>query len=236
MGAQQCRSRHQGYPAAVDLAEAWRVLGLGVTTDAGAVRGRYLQRLVEVHPDRSSSPDANDETVELNAAYRVVIDWISASTRFPGDVAGFGGRHARPRGAPTDGTGDGAASGEPPGWRRRDDGRSPASSAFFVPISMIDGDTIAVGAPAAETYYLLTEASHDLGEIAHYDPSSSMLSIIVEFVDEPVCQILCVLQGRATGVTEIFVSLESLDSTPAPPIDAVTRLFMEAMISVSHRA
>jgi len=101
---------------------------------------------------------------------------------------------------------------------------------------MIDGDTIAVGAPAAETYYLLTEASHDLGEIAHYDPSSSMLSIIVEFVDEPVCQILCVLQGRATGVTEIFVSLESLDSTPAPPIDAVTRLFMEAMISVSHRA
>jgi hypothetical protein len=43
------------------------------------------------------------------------------------------------------------------------------------------------------------------------------------------------LQGRATGVTEVFCTVESLEADPAPPIDAVAHLLLEQMVAVSGR-
>jgi hypothetical protein len=43
------------------------------------------------------------------------------------------------------------------------------------------------------------------------------------------------LQGRATGVTEAFCTVESLEAHPAPPIGAVVALLLEEMVAVSAR-
>ena len=108
----------------------------------------------------------------------------------------------------------------------------PLVDARIVPIAMVEGDTIAVALPGGETYALLVEAAHRLGEITHIEPSSGMLQVIVEFVEAPVSQLLMTLQGRATGVTEIFCSIESLENRPAPPIDAVTQLLLDQLVDV----
>jgi len=207
----------QGYPAAVDLSVAWSTLGMTPTDAPGEVRRRYLERLVEVHPDRSDAPDANEATIRLTEAYRVVLRHLEVSAA--GASAG-----APP--APHDG--DGAAGGGGGGGPTTE-GRP------VVAIAMVDIDTIAIAAPAGETFLLLLEAGHELGEVDHVDPSAHMLSVVVEFVEGPICQLLCTLQGRATGVTEIFCHIESFDATPPPPIDAVTALVMETMVAITRR-
>ena len=110
----------------------------------------------------------------------------------------------------------------------------PPEPMVVVPIAMVDGDTIAVALPGADTYQLLVEAAHRLGEVTHIEPSAGMLQVIVEFVEAPVSQMLMTLQGRATGVTEIFCTIESLENEPAPPISAVTRLLMDELIEASR--
>ena len=57
----------------MELQQAWHVLGMEPTDDPDEVRAAYTRRLFELHPDHSSAPDANDATVELNAAYRDVV-------------------------------------------------------------------------------------------------------------------------------------------------------------------
>lgn len=99
-----------------------------------------------------------------------------------------------------------------------------------VPVAQLDDDTLGVGAPPDETWRLLIDAAHRLGEISFIDAAAGLAQVIVEFVDEPVCQIVLSLQGRATGVTEVFLTVESLDGSPAPPVDAVTRLLLTTLM------
>src|SRR5690606_29765157 len=103
-----------------------------------------------------------------------------------------------------------------------------------VPISMIADDTIAVAVSPAETYGLLLETAYRLGELTHIEPSSSLLSVLVEFAHGPVCQLLLTLHPRATGVTEIRCSLEPVDGELPPPVDAVTRLILSTLVTVKN--
>ena len=195
-------------PCGVDLAQAWRHLGIEPTDDPDAIRAAYLRRLRVVHPDTvpaTESASANDATIALVDAYRLAVRHADAPA---GSEAG-----TAPAAAP--------APAPPP----RPD----------VPIGMLEDDTIGVALPPDATYALVVEAAHQLGEVTHIEPSSGLLQVILEFVEAPPCSLLVSLQGRATGVTEVFCTVESLEAEPAPPIEAVARLLLEQMVAVSAR-
>ena len=61
-----------------------------------------------------------------------------------------------------------------------------------------------------------------------------MLSVVISFVDAPTCQLLLTLQGRATGLTEIFCAIESIETADAPPTNAVTRLLFDELVATSR--
>jgi hypothetical protein len=100
-------------------------------------------------------------------------------------------------------------------------------------IVLLDDDTIGVNAPHSETYFRLVEACHRLGEVTHVEPGSGLLSVVISFVDAPTCQLLLTLQGRSTGLTEIFCTVESIEAADAPPVDAVTRLLFDELSATS---
>jgi hypothetical protein len=184
----------------VELKQAWRVLGIDPSDDPDEVRAAYTRRLFELHPDHSSAPDANEATVELNAAYRDVVTELERPSHIEA------ARETAPRGAQ-------------PG--------APARA--VVAVAKLADDTIGVGAPGPETFAVLLDACHRLGEVTYVEPGSGMIQVLVEFLDGPVCQLLLTLQGRATGVTEAFCTIESIDDRPAPPIDAVTDLLVHTL-------
>jgi hypothetical protein len=105
----------------------------------------------------------------------------------------------------------------------------------FVPVALLEDDTISVALPPDATYGLVVEAAHHLGEVTHIEPSSGLLQVMLEFVEAPPCSLLVSLQGRATGVTEVFCTVESLASAPPPPVEAVARLLLDEMVAVSAR-
>jgi hypothetical protein len=98
-----------------------------------------------------------------------------------------------------------------------------------IAVAKLADDTVGVGAPGPETFAFLLDACHRLGEVTYVEPSNGLIQVLVEFVDGPVCQLLLTLQGRATGVTEAFCTIESIDERPAPPIDAVTDLVVHTL-------
>ena len=177
----------------MELPDAWHQLGISPTSDTREIRAAFLGRLHLVHPDRSESPQANDDTVALTAAYRLVVEHVTTTA------------------ADTD-----------------------ASMRPVVPIGMVGDDTIAVALPPDETFTLLIEAAHRLGEITHVEASSGMLQLIVEFVEAPTCQLLMTVQRRAATVTEVICTVESLEAEPGPPTNSVAKLLLEGMVAVSQ--
>ena len=180
----------------MELTDAWGVLGMDPSSDAGAVRTRYLALVRGAHPDVSTRSDAAEATVELNLAFRTIRDAMVIELA--------------PRAQ---------------AWME------PARD--VVAVAMLDDDTIAMEAPPGETYLRLIEACHQLGEVVHVEPMSGLLSVIVEFVDGPTCQLLLTLQGRATGVTEVFCTIESFQDEEPPPIEAVTRLLLDELLATN---
>ncbi len=108
----------------------------------------------------------------------------------------------------------------------------PISDDLAVPVSIVGDETIAIGATIADTFAILLETAPRLGELTHAEPGSALLSVLVEFLHGPICQLLLTLHSRAAGITEIRCSVESVGGDPAPPIDAVTRLVMTTMVAV----
>ena len=80
---------------------------------------------------------------------------------------------------------------------------------------------------------LLIDAAHELGEISYLDPSAGLIEVIVEFVEAPTSSVLLSLQGRATGVTDVFCTVEPLSGGDAPPSDAVARLVLHTLVELS---
>ncbi len=90
------------------------------------------------------------------------------------------------------------------------------------------GDTIGIAAPPDEAFVLLLDAAAEVGTIAYVDRNLGILETIVRFEGGPSCSVLITLQGRAWG-TEAFCTMESIEATPAPPIDAVVAALVDAL-------
>ncbi len=197
--------------------EALTVLGLSPTCDEAAVRRAYRGRLLDTHPDLSDAHDATERTVRLTTAYRTVL----AQLQDPGPPP-----DTSPTPASTADAGPAAGAGAGP---VSSPGQSSHPGAAELEFDLVDADTISVTAPAGETLALLIDAAHRLGDIAYLDRGAGLLEIIVEFVGEPTSSVVLSLQGRATGVTEVFCTVEPLSGGDAPPSDAVTRLVLRTL-------
>ena len=191
----------------MQVEEAQRILGVSVIDDPAAVRAAYRRLLRRTHPDVSATPDATDRTVRLTQAYSVLV----THRRSPG---------------PSSGPADSPAPGPVTPVQ-------PVEPVQPVDAGLVDADTIAVAAPADEVLLLLIDMAHQLGEISYLDPSAGLVEIIVEFVEAPTSSVLLSMQGRATGVTDVFCTVEPLSGGDAPPADAVTRLVLETLRQTS---
>ena len=184
---------------------------LGVTDDAGVdeLRAAYRRELLHHHPDRSAATDATERTIELTGAYRLLVALAEAP---PPAAEPRPPTHASPR----------APAPDP---------------ALDLSVELVDDSTIALGAPPDETLFLMSETAHQLGEITYLDPGAGLIEVIVEFVEAPTSSVVFTLQGRATGVTDVFCSVEPLSGGVAPPVDAVTRLVLDTVhtVAVAHR-
>lgn len=98
-----------------------------------------------------------------------------------------------------------------------------------VEVEVVDEDTVALGVPPGEALALLIGAAHRLGDVGYLDPLAGLLEVIVEFVDAPTCSVVFSLQGRATGATEVFCTVEPLSGGGTPPVEAVTRLLARTL-------
>lgn len=202
---------------------AFATLGLDApTTDPAVVRRAYASAVravhPDLHPDLRRSGEATERTVALTVAYRLVLDALAGAWTPPTPATGAG-----------PGSGPGSARGAAPGSGRPDDGRGEgAVEGPAGPVRLLDDDTIEVDAPPDLTFSWLVQASHDFGDVTFLDRSAALLQIIVQFVDEPVCQMIFDLQGRAArGTTEIFCTIDSIEDRPAPDLVLVTRFIAD---------
>lgn len=196
-------------PTVVDLATAMRRLGLHdePTSDLDAERVRHAY-LAAV---RREHPDVNAApgAGSRTAALTEAYTVVRAAIE-----VGFAASH----------------STEPP------PAPSPPQPVAIVELRQIADDTIEVDAPIDHTYGLLVQAAHRAGDVTFLDRSAALLQILVQFVDEPPCQVVFDLQGRAAkGTTEIFCTIESLEDRPPPPIDAVTRFVTDQLTETASR-
>lgn len=88
----------------------------------------------------------------------------------------------------------------------------------------VDGDTVAAELPAGDLFPMLLEVAHSIGEVAYVDDLAGILEIVVTFEGFGPCSVVLTLQGRATGTTEAFCTVDSLGPGAAPPPEAVAEL------------
>ena len=96
----------------------------------------------------------------------------------------------------------------------------------------VDGDTVVADLPAGELYPILLDVADRLGDITHVEPESGILEFLVDLPGRGPCSVLLTLQGRATGVTEAWCTVEPLRGGPPPPTEEVTALLAAGMRSV----
>ncbi len=181
------------------VAEAFAALGLQRDCDEEDARAAYRRLLRTTHPDVSRAGDATERTVALTTAYRIVLTDLRAPA---------------PPAAP------------PPADRRPP---PPTEDEPPATVHLVDDETIGIAAPALEVVPLLIEAAHQLGDITYLDPGAGLLEVVVEFVGAPTSSVVLSLQGRATGVTEVFCSVEPLSGGEAPSAAAVTALLCRTL-------
>lgn len=183
----------------MSLQDALALLGLDEVTDEPMVRAAFRERLRSAHPDLNPDADATERTVVVTAAYRVAMDHV----RRPAAV-------------------ESAAGPRPSESTRRSEPSAPE-------VSLVDAETIGVEAPAVEVIPLLIDAAHRLGDVTYLDPAAGLMEVVVEFVGAPTSSVVMTLQGRATGLTEVFCSVEPLSGGEAPTAEAVTQLLLRTL-------
>ncbi len=201
------------------LDQALSLLGLTAGDDESATRRAFRSRLLDTHPDLNAATDATERTVRLTTAYQVVLRQLRS-------VDAGGTRSSAPAVDP-DRSGDAAR----PAAAARPDGpaASAAPAAEGPSIVLVDAETIGIDVPAIDVVPMLVDAAHQLGDISYLDPTTGLLEVIVEFVGAPTSSVVLTLQGRASGVTEVFCSVEPLSGGEAPAADAVTRLLARTL-------
>lgn len=176
---------------------------LGVQADAGPVelRQAYREQLFALHPDRH----------DIGAdAVRSVID----AYRFL----------SRSDAAPPLGSGVECVTASEVGTEE-----SPA-----VPedgIWLIGPDTIALAMPTDDAYLRLLEVAHRIGDVTYVDRSCALMEVLLRTRDGTTMSLVISLQGRATGHTEAFVTLEPLDLVrgPLPNVADLTDLVVSQL-------
>ena len=94
---------------------------------------------------------------------------------------------------------------------------------------VVDGDTVAAELPAGDLFAMLLEVGHRIGEVSYADPAAGLLEVVVELAGYGACSVVLTLQGRATGTTEAFCTVEPLGGGPAPPAAAIAELLAEGL-------
>ena len=226
----------------MDEQEALDVLGLADGASAEDLRAAFRRQLRRHHPDRAARRSAESaRPVDAEAATRRVItahEVLSAHLA----AAGTGRVTLAPRPGTVDPPPSPAPAAPPPppvaspvpATRIPPIGTAPADGAVgeVLGARALDEDTLAVGAPPAETYALLHEAASRIGDISYLDAQLGILEMIVRFEGGPSCSVMLTLQGRALH-TEVFVTMESIESTPAPPIGPVVEALVATMTAIT---
>lgn len=83
------------------------------------------------------------------------------------------------------------------------------------------GDTLVLDLPPDEAFGRLIDAAAAVGEVTYADPEAGLLEVVVTFDDGRRASIVLSLQGRATGSTDAFATLEATDERVPPPIAIV---------------
>jgi hypothetical protein len=192
----------------VNEREALAVLGLEPGASPADIRSTY-RRLVRLHHPDVAGAAATARAARLTQAYAILRTRSDEGTD---------------------------AGGSPPGWT--DAGRpapapgprDPGFSAYenAVEAERDEGDTLIVHAPADETYAAVFDAAGRVGHIAYFDRHLGIIEAIVRFEGGPSCSLLITLQGRATG-TEVFVTLESIEADPTPPLQPVVDALVDEL-------
>lgn len=182
---------------------------LGVRGDAPwvEVRRAYLDRIGTHHPDRAGSASGS-HAARINEAYRVLVRARRGAT---GATAATPGPPTAPRRAAVHADAD---------WS--------ATTAGAPAVTRLDDDTLALAAPAEETFRWLADAAHDVGEVTYVDRSVPIMEVLCRFVGEPATSLVITLQGCSDG-TEAFCTAQSIEARPGPETAAVVDLLELAL-------
>ena len=105
---------------------------------------------------------------------------------------------------------------------------TPAPSASETAVT-VEGDTVTADLPAGDLYPLLLDVAERLGEVTHVEPESGLLEFLVELPGRGTCSVLLTLQGRGSGITEAWCTVEPLRGGAPPPADEVATLLAAGM-------
>jgi hypothetical protein len=98
--------------------------------------------------------------------------------------------------------------------------RAPApadpAAAERAPAASASDDTLVLDLPPDEAFDALLDAACTVGTVSYVDAEAGLLEVLVTFEDGRRASALVTLQGRATGTTDAFVTLEALGDEPAP--------------------
>jgi hypothetical protein len=191
----------------VTPAEAARILGVGRSATPDEVRVAYRSQIRTHHPDRAGAASAG-RAASIVEAYRVLSE-AGPAPDAPHDRPPEPARRTAEGPVPPRPATEGLAFGAPP-------------------VGRVDADTLALGAPADESFRWLLDAAHDVGEITYVDRSMPIMEVLCRFEGEPATSLLLTLQGRGER-TEVFCTVESIEARPAPPASAVVDLLELAL-------
>jgi hypothetical protein len=93
----------------------------------------------------------------------------------------------------------------------------------------VDGDTVTADLPAGDVFPILVDVAERLGDVTHVEPESGILEFLVELPGYGTCSVLLTLQGRATGVTEAWCTVEPFRGGSPPPVEEVATLLAAGM-------
>lgn len=194
----------------MDVDEALLLLGLPAGATPQQVRASYRRLVRRSHPDLvGDDPAATERTARLTEAYAVVR----------AALAGVDAADARREPGPARSHTDDVPTAER-------DTAGPGDPALDVDV--VDHDSLLVLAPADEAFAALFEAAGRIGHVAYFDRHLGIVETIVRFEGGPSCSVLATLQGRAQG-TEVFLTMESIEAGPTPPIAPVVTALLAAL-------
>ena len=201
------------------------LLVLGVTPEEATparIHEAYIAALRVHHPDTNPHPEAGRRSADITEAFRILstVDPVEFAAPAPTPETGPSGDAPKP---------------PPPTGRAGSDLWSAIGTEGFG-LRVIADDTIELDLPTDLAAQFLHNAAHSVGEIIYLERSSGLMQLLVHFEDEPLCQIILDIQGRAArGTTEVFCSVASMDDRPPPPIEAVTEFIATQLAAAIPR-